>query len=362
MHKVFSDIWKIYPENMLRNRTWHWWWWINFFENPDHPEFPRQLMVLWVTRNCRKVRVNDSYWEPKIPMEIKENRAAFESIVASWHYDGTKMHDPFVLDHGKTETEWDNNSGRIRMESNEGVYSFGGSPADLWLNINSENVGIELSMQRWKDMMAELVPTGKNFIGNMGYSMLKYRALSSSGKIRIGEAETSVKGRSYFQKVRISSITPCWYWATVQWDNGAYLQYFLPHLGIPMLRRSISHESLMDWGEKMVSKTLNFYDPTEGKEHSMKDVRITKHYENDLPIFRVNAFSDECELSIEMTTYSRCCWNITQPLTGPTWHGIFYNEYPARVTDFKFKSGTRRIGKDDFGKSYCNCEHTWGTI
>ena len=118
----------------------------------------------------------------------------------------------------------------------------------------------------------------------------------------------------------------------------------------------------MDWGEKMVSKTLNFRDPQEGKEYFMEDMRISKHYENDLPVFRVDAFSNEAELSIEMATYARCCWNISQPLIGPIWHGIFYNEYPARVTDFEFKSGTRRLGKDDFGKSYCNCEHTWGTI
>ncbi len=319
-------------------------------------------MVLWVTKNCKKVRVNDSYWEPKIPMETKENRAAFDSIVASWYYDGNKMHDPLVLDHGKTATRWDDHTGRIRMESDEGTYSFGGTPADFWLDIDSEKVGIELSMQRWKDTMAELVPTGRNFIRNTGYSMLKYRALTSAGKIRVGENETPVKGRSYFQKVRISSITPCWYWGTVQWDNGAYLQYFMPHVGMPMLRRSTSHESLMDWGEKMVGKTLNFYDPTEGKEHFMEDIRITKRYENGLPIFLVNAFSDECELSIEMATYARCCWNISQPLIGPIWHGIFYNEYPARVTDFEFKSGTRRVGKDDFGKSYCNCEHTWGSV
>jgi len=50
MHKVFNDIWKIYPKNMLKNRTWHWWW-IQFFENPDNPEFLRQLMLLWGTRN-----------------------------------------------------------------------------------------------------------------------------------------------------------------------------------------------------------------------------------------------------------------------------------------------------------------------
>jgi len=362
MHQVFEDIWKIYPENMLKNRTWHWWWWIHFFENPDAPEFPRQLMILWGSRNCRKVRVNDYRWEPTIPMQIDGKRTAFESIVASWYYDGKRMHDPLVLDHGKTETERDDHSGKIRMVGNKGVYSYGGSSADFWLNVDTDSVVIELSMKVWKDVMAELVATGRNFIGNMGYSMLKYRGLSSSGRIRVGETETSVTGRSYFQKVRISSITPCWYWGTVQWDNGAYLQYFLPHIGIPMLRRSRSHESSMDWGEKMVSKTLNFYDPEEGKEHFMEDIKITKRYANDLPIFNVSASSGQNEISIEMETYARCCWNISQPLIWPIWSGIFYNEYPAKVRNFKFKSNTRNASNDDFGKSYCNCEHTWGTV
>ena len=112
----------------------------------------------------------------------------------------------------------------------------------------------------------------------------------------------------------------------------------------------------------MVSKTLNFYDPDEGKEHIMEDIKITKHYENDLPIFNVSASSPQIQINIEMETYARCCWNISQPLIGPTWQGIFYNEYPARVTDFKFKSGNRRLSNDDFGKSYCNCEHSWGTM
>ena len=361
MHQVFEDIWKVYHQNMLKNRTWQWWW-IHFFENPDHPEFPRQLMILWGNRNCKKVRVNDSCWEPTIPMETNGNHAAFESIVASWYFDGNKMHDQFILDHGKTETLWDDHSEQIKMEGLDGSHSFGGSPADFWLRVDNENVGIELSMQRWKNVLAELTPTGKNFFRNMGYSMLKYRALSSSGKIRIGETETPVDGRSYFQKVRISSLTPCWYWGTVQWENGAYLQYFLPHIGIPMLRHSTSHQSTMDWGERMVSKTLNFYDPTQGKEHFMEDIRITKRYENDLPTFSVNASSDEGELRIEMATYARCCWNISQPLLGPIWQGILYNEYPARVMDFEFRSGTRIVNNVDFGRSYCNCEHTWGTV
>lgn len=362
MHKVFDDIWRIYPENMVKNRTWHWWWWIHFFENPDAPEFPKQLMILWGTRNCRKVRVNDYCWEPTIPVEINGRHAAFESMVASWYYDGKRMHEPLLLDHGKTETERDDHSGRIRMEGRRGVYSYGGSNADFWLKIDTDNVGIELSMDRWKDAMAELVPTGKDFVGNMGYSMLKYRGLSSSGRIRVSDIETPVKGRSYFQKVRISSITPCWYWGTVQWDNGAYLQYFLPHIGIPMLRHSISHESTMDWGERMISKTLNFYDPEDEKEYSMEDVKMTKRYEDGLPIFNVSASSGQSELSIEMATYARCCWKISQPLIGPIWSWIFYNEYPATIKNFKFKSSNRSASNHDFGKSYCNCEHTWGLV
>jgi len=362
MHTVFSDIWKVYPQNSLRNHTWHWWWWLFFLENPDRPEFPKQLMVLWGNRNCRKVRVNDFSWTPRIPMEINEDRALLESIVASWYYDGNKMHDPFIIDHGKTETTWDDLSGRIKMKGDEGGYSFGGSSADFWMKINSKNAEISLSMQPWKDPMAELVTTGKNFFKNMGYSMLKYRALTARGKIRVDGAETSVMGRSYFQKVRISSITPCWYWGIVQWDNGAYLQYFLPHVGIPMLRHSLAHKSLMDWGEKSISKTLNFYDPEDEKEYLMNDVKITKRYENDLPIFTLNGSSDVGEVSIQMATYARCCWNISQPLIGPIWQGIFYNEYPAKVTHFTFKSGKRTLNKDDLGKSYCNCEHTWGTV
>ena len=118
----------------------------------------------------------------------------------------------------------------------------------------------------------------------------------------------------------------------------------------------------MDWGEKMISKTLTFYDPEEEQEYSMEDVEMTKRYENDLPIFSVSASSGQSELCIEMATYARCCWKISQPLIGPIWSWIFYNEYPATVKSFKFKNSSRSVSNLDFGKSYCNCEHTWGLV
>src|SRR5271157_4644588 len=147
MHQVFDDIWKVYPEHMLKNRTWHWWWWVHFFENPEAPEFPKQLMILWGTRNCRRVRVNDFYWNPKIPMETDGTHATFESMVASWYYDGRKMHDPLFLDIGSAETKWNDDSGLLKLEGQNGIYSYGGRPADFWLSVGTKNVGIELSMR-----------------------------------------------------------------------------------------------------------------------------------------------------------------------------------------------------------------------
>ena len=54
-------------------------------------------------------------------METDGKHAAFESIVSSWYYDGEKMHDPLLLDHGKTETERDGNSGLIRTEGDKAL-------------------------------------------------------------------------------------------------------------------------------------------------------------------------------------------------------------------------------------------------
>jgi hypothetical protein len=362
MHNKFEDIWKIFPENALKGRIWHWWWWLYFFENPDRPDYPRQLMILWGTRNCRKVRINDLLWKPKITPEVHDGRARFEAMVASWYYDGKKMHDPFILEKGPTKATWDKEHGSIAMRNEHGTYSFEGRDADFRLKAENPKLSIDLRMKRWTDEMSKLVSTGKVFFRNMGYSMLKYRGLKASGKVRVGSSEITVEGRAYFQKVRLSSITPAWYWAVLQSDKGAYMQYFVPHVGITLLRQRYSHESSLDWGEKTISRTLNFYDPEEEVEHTMKIMHVKKRYDNDLPIFTIEARSPTAKLTAEMSAYARCCWNITQPVIRPLWLGIFYNEYPARLLKLKFTNGRRVVDKDDLGLWFCNCEHSWGTM
>jgi hypothetical protein len=363
MNKTFEDLWKLYPDNALRGRTWHWWWWLFFFENPDQPDYPRQLMILWGTRNCKNVRTNDFYWKPKIIPEVRDGHARFEAMVASWYYDGEKMHEPFILESGPTESTWDGEHGSILMQNEHGTYSFEGKDADFRLKAENPTLSVDLRMTRWTDEMAKLIPTGNTYLFNIGYSMLKYRGLKVAGTVPVGSSQVSVEGRAYFQKVRISSITPSWYWAIMQSDKGAYMQYFVPHIGSTLLRQRYSHNSSLGWGEKKVSRTMSFYDPLEKKEHKLKVVYVKTRYENDQPIFNVEARSPTAKLTAEMATYGgRCCWNIAQPVMRLFWWGVFYNEYPARLLKFRFTEGDRVVDRDDLGRWFCNCEHTWGTV
>ena len=48
--KVFD----IENEPMPRG-AWWWWFWLFFFDNPRNPARPRQLMVLWSTKNEKEI-------------------------------------------------------------------------------------------------------------------------------------------------------------------------------------------------------------------------------------------------------------------------------------------------------------------
>ena len=119
MESKFENIWKIFKKNAIKGRTWHWWWWLFFFKNPKRDEFPKQFMILWATRNSKKVRVNDFLWIPKIEQQVSENNTRFDGMVAAWYFDGKKMYDSLILERGLTETKWDKEYGSIVMKNED---------------------------------------------------------------------------------------------------------------------------------------------------------------------------------------------------------------------------------------------------
>ncbi|UCD92371.1 MAG: hypothetical protein JSV43_00090, partial [Methanobacteriota archaeon] len=70
----YSAIMDIDTTNELKNRTWWWWWWLLFFKNPENPQRTKQMVILWGTRNCREVLVNDHLWRRKSITERRDGK------------------------------------------------------------------------------------------------------------------------------------------------------------------------------------------------------------------------------------------------------------------------------------------------
>ena len=107
---------------------------------------------------------------------------------------------------------------------------------------------------------------------------------------------------------------------------------------------------------------MQYYDPHENRYHHFKDLRISREYEDDLPVFTFKGENRGESIRMRIRAYSRAHWRIKQP-----WLGIFstvlvYNEYPAFVEEFEIRGSRGRISLDDIGNFVGNAEHSWGIV
>lgn len=357
----FSEILDIDRTGELKNRTWWWWWHIFFLKNQENPERTKQLMILWGTRNTDFVEVNDIPWRRRHDIQRKENRLEFYGLCASWFYDGSVMREPLFVDQGEAVSSWEGEDGEVFLEG-EGKHSYRKDGDRYLVRISRSDVEIDLTMSSWSPFMSRIQPTGKQYLANLGYRMYKIRGCHASGRIRVGNSESEEEGSSYFQKVRISSPTSPWYWGVFHTDTGCYVDYFMPHIGPPVLRRSLHHQSSLDWGEHPLSKGWQFYDAEDDELHRIKSVWVSKSYENDLPTFVLRGEERDCSIEMVMKSYSRAYWKVRQPFLKFFCSYLYYNEYPVNVMKFDFKSRKKRITLSDLGRIVGNCEHSWGMI
>lgn len=357
----YEKIMEMDTTNELRNRTWWWWWWILFFRNPENPERTKQMIVLWGTRNCKEVLVNDRLWVRKTGFERGDNRITTHGLTASWYFDGVEMIDPLFIDSGTLTSSWSEKDRELSLVG-DGRYIFSGKNDSNRVEIARPNVNIELDLKPWTEFMRQIVPTGKQYLANLGYTMHKIRGSRVEGRISIGDRTEDVIGTAYFQKVKINSPTSPWYWGIFHSENGSYIDYFMPHIGPPMFRRTDRHSSKLDWGERWLSKTWRFYNGEKRTYHEMKNIRMRKKYENDLPVFMLTGDDGKASFEMEMTSYARAYWRVQQPLLKIFNTILYYNEYPANLTKFLFRSGKEELTLEDLGPFVGNCEHSWGIV
>ncbi|MFQ6107278.1 MAG: hypothetical protein ACE5QF_06810 [Thermoplasmata archaeon] len=357
----FSEIMDIDRTDELRNRTWWWWWHIFFLRNPVAAERTKQLMVLWGTRNTKFLEVNGIPWRNEREIVREENSLTFHGLCASWFFDGERMREPLFIDQGTMTSTWDEVEGELVLR-NDNTYRFAKEGENCLVAIKRPEVEVELKLAPWTPFMSRIEHTGKRYLVRLGYQMHKIRGSKVSGRMRIDDGETEEEGTAYFQKVRINSPTSPWYWGVFHTDSGCYVDYFMPHIGPPAFRRSLSHRSGLDWGEWPLSRSWQFYDSSDDEFHRIRNISMSRSYEKDLPTFTLHGREGDRSIEMVMRAYSRAYWKVKQPFLKLLCSYLYYNEYPVNVTKFEFRSGTKRRTLSDVGRFVGNCEHSWGMI
>lgn len=74
--------------------AWWWWFWLFFIDNPKNPKKPRQLMILWSTKNEKTINCNNL----EVKFSHTGDRSRLDGIVAAWYFDGKKMHHNYLLE------------------------------------------------------------------------------------------------------------------------------------------------------------------------------------------------------------------------------------------------------------------------
>ncbi|HKZ48115.1 MAG TPA: hypothetical protein VJ397_04910 [Thermoplasmata archaeon] len=350
-------------DHVFRNRTWWWWWLLFFFRNPADPLRWRQLVLLWGTRNCRKLVVNGHEWRNDLTFRRTDQGLEVDGMTAAWYYDGRTMHDPLFVDDGHLLLSRGGDGGKLELANGGNAYAYDVSAEPNRVRVRRPDCAVNLEILPWVPHLDGLVPTGKQYLWNLGYRMFKVRGQRARGTITAAGRTDAVEGTVYFQNVRINSPTSPWYWSAFHSENGSYLDYFMPHMGPPAMRRTERHASRLDWGERSLSRGLIFVDGRDGKVRRVKNLKMRKTYAGDLPTFTLTGEDAATAVRMVMETYARAYWKIEQPFLGILTSRLYYNEYPAILREFEFREGSKRTTLNDLGSWVVgNCEHAWGIV
>jgi hypothetical protein len=358
-----SNVWNMDLSPGKRKRSWWWWFWLFFMENPENPHHPKQLAVMWSTKDCNRFRINDMWWIRQKDTQRLGNRIQIDGAVGAWYYDGKNMIEPVVLDKSLFKIQENGNYGSLTSIPKPDYY-LSGRPGDYKVHLENKKFKFHVDLSSTKDPLSSEKYSQNSFYFGYGFDILKIRRMNLRGMVKIGNKEESVQGTGYFQKVRLSSpIIPPWYWGTIHTNDGSYLQYYMLHLGPPMFRRQNSQYSPLDWGEKYISKSISFYSKELKRPFEFREPKISKRFTKEgLPIFIMEGKNKGHRIFFTLNSYSRATWYFEQPMLGFVKTLLYYNEYPVTLSKFMLEGDGIRITESDLKGGVGNCEHAWGCL
>ncbi|MFW6196515.1 MAG: hypothetical protein ACOC5D_04180 [Thermoplasmatota archaeon] len=358
----YDNMWVLKTENMIEDLSWYWWWWIFFIKNPENPNRPKQLMILWSTKYTDYIKVNDKKWGVSQIPTWNGDKLEFDGMTAGWFFDGNNMHDPIVLDDMDFEVKHDGKEGELRPKTEDKDYRFYGSPDNYFVNIKDEDNDFELKLTPWNHYLQKHRYNESQYFKDYSYNIMKIYGMKLNGTID----NNPVEGSGYFQRVQVNAPATPWYWGIVHSEKGSFIHYFNPFIGPQMFRSKKKSSSWLDWGDLRLSRSIRFYHRQTDREFNFStgDIKVTRQNNDGLPRFLIKGDDRHKEIYIKLSAYSRAYWRFQQKHKLLRNNIFYYNEYPANLVDFKFrlKDNSLTVDKSDLGRTYSNFEHSWGKL
>ncbi len=386
----YSSLWRLDIMPPLPRLSWWWWWVILFIPDPDNPSRSRQLMVLWSSKETPAIRVNDHWWKPGSRMRVDENRGhVVPGMVCSWWYDGKEMHEPLLMKECKMfslddkhplwpiEGNGEGSGAVIPLVDDDLSLGLTKGNKKFWLNLTSSEAAQKKGAP--KSFKAELTPwwgppsklTYKNnvFFSDMGYDILRIQGTKASIKIDNEDFE----GTGYFQKVSVQAPTSPWFWGMLHFDDGSYLDWFMPHLSFSCLNMDDKPWKFRDIFRNPKIGSGIFHDANRDKTEEFKNCEVeliepvneeilTDNDGNKLPKFRVRLWNETTKISLEVRAASRAKWTFDQPTRAGMVSHLTYNEYPLELLRISISDEQGLRTKNDYTWIHGNAEHSWGLL
>ena len=386
----YCSLWRLDIMPPLPRLSWWWWWVILFIPDPDNPSRSRQLMVLWSSKETPAIRVNDHWWKPGSRMRVDENRGhVVPGMVCSWWYDGKEMHEPLLMKECKMfslddkhplwpiEGNGEGSGAVIPLVDDDLSLGLTKGNKKFWLNLTSSEAAQKKGAP--KSFKAELTPwwgppsklTYKNnvFFSDMGYDILRIQGTKASIKIDNEDFE----GTGYFQKVSVQAPTSPWFWGMLHFDDGSYLDWFMPHLSFSCLNMDDKPWKLRDIFRNPKIGSGIFHDANRDKTEEFKNCEVeliepvneeilTDNDGNKLPKFRVRLWNETTKISLEVRAAARAKWTFDQPTRAGMVSHLTYNEYPLELLRISISDEQGLRTKNDYSWIHGNAEHSWGLL
>jgi hypothetical protein len=361
-HKPYENMWVLKTDDMIPGLTWWWWWWIFFIKDPSTPGRTKQFMILWSTKYTDDIMVMDRKWKVKQLPKWDDGILKFNGMTAAWWFDGKKMYDPLVLEDSDFEVTHNGDDGKLKPMLDGADYRFFGSPDKYTVNVKDSKNDFHFEMRPWNDYLQKHRFSETQLTKKFSTNIMKIYGMRLNGSI----AGEEIEGSAYLQRVTVNAPAVPWYWGLVHCGDGSFLDYFDTFVGPQMFRSKEKATSVLDWGDIRLKKSIHFYHKPTDTEYrfSTKAVKVKHKVVNNLPVFDVTGRNKEKEFRLRLKAYSRAHWRFQQPKRWGMKSIFYYNEYPAIVEEFSFKTldGSLKVRKDDLGETASNFEHSWGKL